>query len=640
MKKIFQRIYNLSIKQSGFLLLLGFGVILSLLYLSLLKGKSKMAQNLLAEKMDLVELKMNEFFSSAEKAFIVSYERGKKGEYIGRDLMELNRQFNPVLEGFEAISGVSLGDEKGNNYILDHSRTLNVNYISKKGCKQVRYEWADNKGELNLIRKDTLDFLYDPRSRPWYKGAINSEEKAVFWTNPYQFVTSNIPGITVSKSWNDKEDLKHVIAFDVSILDISRFTSQMEISDHGKAFVVTEDGRFLGLPKDDRFQEQKDLLDYLLTDIDSLGIPELTAAKKEVIRHNRLKELYTYHFKREKYFLKVNPFILGDNSFRICLLIPEKDLTNNIQHILWIVVLIILIIALMAIVMVEAYQSKRKANQLLSIQKQNIEEKNQEIKDSILYAKHLQEAILPSSSMIKKLFPLSFILYKPRDIVSGDFYWKHSFDRMVYFAVADCTGHGVPGAMVSVVCANALNRVIKEYGIIEPGKVLDQVKEQVVDAFNQSEDGVSDGMDIALCCIDLEINKLWYAGANNSLYRVSQMKDEIVIPPKAVYDKKRILYEYPATRQPIGKFTHAKSFETVEINLEQGDCIYLFSDGFADQFGGPKGKKYKSKPFKNFLLSISSKSMDEQKSLLENEFETWKGDLEQTDDICIMGVKL
>ncbi|MGZ2370208.1 SpoIIE family protein phosphatase [Ancylomarina sp. YFZ004] len=643
MNKLISKNNYLSFKQPGLYLLLGFGIILCILYLSLLNGENKMAKNLLSGKMDLVELKMSDFFSSAEKAFMISYKRGKSGAYKNLDIKELNKQFIPVLEGYKAISSVDIADENGNCYLLEKSGEIYVNMITKEGSTTIepqRYEWSNYKGKLNLIRNNRLNDLYDPRLRPWYKGALKSEEEAVFWTKPYQFNPSKILGITISKKWKDKNGEIHVISFDVSIFDISKFTSQMEISPHGKAFIVTDDDRFLGLPKDDRFQEQKDHLNYLLIDANSLGIPEISAAKKEFGSHQESKELYSFDFNGEKYFLKVKPFILGDNLFRICMLIPEKDLTDDIQNLNWFVMLIIFVIALMAIFMVKAYHSKLKANQLLSTQKQELEEKNHEIEDSIRYAKHLQEAILPSCSMIKNLFPQSFLLYKPRDIVSGDFYWKHSFDRMVYFAVADCTGHGVPGAMVSVVCANALNRVIKEYGIIAPGKILDYVKDQVVDAFSQSEDGVSDGMDIALCCIDLEINKLWYSGANNSLYRVSQMKNGGKIPKKAITDTNRILYEYPSTRQPIGKVIETKKFKTHEIELEKDDCIYLFSDGFSDQFGGPKGKKYKSKPFKNFLLSISDKSMGEQKSLLDDEFDAWKGDEEQVDDICIMGLKI
>ncbi|WP_372641907.1 SpoIIE family protein phosphatase [Ancylomarina sp.] len=602
-----------------------------------------MAENLLSEKMDLVELKMSDFFSTVEKAFIISYKRGISGAYQNREIEELNMQFSPVLECFESISAVDLADEMGNDYMLKYSHGSYVNLITREGCikrKLQKIEWFENNGELNILKKDTLDIFFDPRLRLWFKGAIDTEEDVVFWTQPYQFATSNVPGITISKKWEDSTGIENVISFDVSILDISKFTSQMEISTHGKTFIVTDDGRFLGLPKDERFRNENDLLGYLLIDTDSLGIPEIIAAKKEIVRHAQRKDLYTFHFNGGRYFLKVKPFVLGDNTFRICLLIPEKDLTDDIQMIRWLVMLIILVIALMAILMAKAYHSKRKANELLSTQKQELEEKNHEVEDSIHYAKHLQEAILPSSALIKNLFPQSFILYKPKDIVSGDFYWIHSFDRMIYFAVADCTGHGVPGAMVSVVCANALNRVIKEYDIIEPGKVLDHVKKYVVDAFSQSEDGVSDGMDIALCCIDLDINKLWYSGANNSLYRVSQLKNMTETPKKSVYNKNRILYEYPATRQPIGTVTETKKFKTHEIDLKQGDSIYLFSDGFSDQFGGPKGKKYRSKPLKQFLLKISEKSMAEQKYFLDDEFEAWKGDEEQVDDICILGVKI
>lgn len=643
MKYIILKKRYLSIKHPELYLLLGFGIILFILYLSLLRVKNKMAENLLSEKMDLVELNMNDFFSYVEKAVLISYKRGKAGTFQNLDLKEMNREFVPVLDGFDGISGIGLSDENGNYYFLEQNEELYENLIVENGSrtkKPLKYKWSNCNGNLNLVRKDSLDLTYDSRLRPWYRGAVKSQIETLFWTKPYQFVTSHKPGITVSKSYTNIVGIEQVIAFDISILNISKWTSHIKISKHGKAFIVTEDGRFLGLPKDDRFESQKDHLSYLLKDVSTLDIPEIAAAKREVLSDPLIKKLYTFQFNREDYLLKVQPFILGDNTFQICILMPEKDLTNNIQNILWFVILLLFVLILMGILVLKVYQSKRKAYQLLSSQKQELEEKNIEINDSIRYAKHLQEAILPSCSMIKNLFSQSFVFYKPRDIVSGDFYWKHSFDSMVYFAVADCTGHGVPGAMVSVVCANALNRVIKEYGVIEPGKILDHVKEQVVDAFSQSDQSVSDGMDIAICCIDREMNKLWYSGANNSLYKVSQLNNGCEIPKKAVSDKNRILYEYPSTRQPIGKVNESKCFETHEIGLSKGDCIYLFSDGFADQFGGPKGKKYKSKPFKSFLLSISEKPMGEQKSQLENEFETWKGDEEQVDDICILGVRI
>jgi serine phosphatase RsbU (regulator of sigma subunit) len=216
----------------------------------------------------------------------------------------------------------------------------------------------------------------------------------------------------------------------------------------------------------------------------------------------------------------------------------------------------------------------------------------------------------------------SFILYKPKDIVAGDFYWMEHRDNKVLFAAADCTGHGVPGAMVSVVCNNALNRSVREHGLTDPGKILDKTREIVIQEFEKSDEEVKDGMDIALC--SLQGNTLAYAGANNPLWIVRN--GEII--------------ETKADKQPIGKFRAATPFTTHTIELEKGDTIYLFSDGYADQFGGEKGKKMKTVNFKKSLLSLQDKSMTEQKELINIAFEDWRGSLEQIDDVCVIGVRI
>ena len=254
--------------------------------------------------------------------------------------------------------------------------------------------------------------------------------------------------------------------------------------------------------------------------------------------------------------------------------------------------------------------------------RERLEEKNKEILDSINYAKRIQSAILPSNRAVKAYLKDSFVLYKPKDVIAGDFYWLEYHDNKTYFAAADCTGHGVPGAMISLVCNNALNRSVREYNLTDPGKILDNTKELVIEEFGQSEENVKDGMDIALCCI--EGDKLKYAGAYNPLWLVR--------------DKK--LQKIGADRQPIGSFEYSKPFKSHEIKLKKGDSIYVFSDGFMDQFGGEKGKKYKSLKFQDFILSIQEENMRKQKELLNKEIEDWRGDLEQIDDICIMGVRI
>lgn len=256
-------------------------------------------------------------------------------------------------------------------------------------------------------------------------------------------------------------------------------------------------------------------------------------------------------------------------------------------------------------------------------QKKVIELQNTEIVDSITYAKRIQNAILPPKAKVSKLLPDAFVLYRPKDIVAGDFYWMQELNNIVLFAVADCTGHGVPGAMVSVVCNNSLNRAVREYGLTEPGQILDKTRDTVLEEFGKSEDEVNDGMDIALCAI--QGNRLSFAGANNPLWIIRDGGKEVE--------------EIKGDKQPIGRFVTPKPYRTHTVELMPGDSVYIFSDGFADQFGGARGKKYKSGRLKKTLLGIQSVTMQEQRVKLNEEFEQWRGSLEQLDDICIIGYK-
>ncbi len=270
----------------------------------------------------------------------------------------------------------------------------------------------------------------------------------------------------------------------------------------------------------------------------------------------------------------------------------------------------------------------KKKNELLKIS-------NEEIKASISYAKRIQQAILPSMNLIKKNLPQSFIYYKPKDIVAGDFYWMHLLPEpngwdvngdVVLFAAADCTGHGVPGAMVSVVCHNALNQSVKEFGITEPNLILEKARDIVIDTFSESIENVQDGMDISICVLNTKTKELNYAGANNPLWIIRNNSNSIE--------------EYKADKYHIGKCDMMKSFTNHKIQLNEGDTIYIFSDGYPDQFGGAKGKKLKSKPFKDLLLSVHKEPIDTQKELLHQHFEKWKGTLEQVDDVCVIGVRI
>ena len=268
-------------------------------------------------------------------------------------------------------------------------------------------------------------------------------------------------------------------------------------------------------------------------------------------------------------------------------------------------------------------QVRSKAEAKIQSHQEEIELKNKEITDSIVYAQRIQKAILPSHRIVESYLPHSFVVFLPKDIVSGDFYWTEKKGDKVFFAVADCTGHGVPGAMVSVIGQNALNRVVNEFGFTEPAKILDKLNDLVEEAFAKSGSDVRDGMDIALCAYDARTMTLEYAGAHNPLYHITGNE----------------LKEYKASKQPIGRFETKIPFANNVIQVNKGDCVYVFSDGIADQFGGKDGKKFKYKRVKELLQSVSAGSHMEQKNSIISTFSEWKMKHEQVDDVCVFGVK-
>lgn len=261
-------------------------------------------------------------------------------------------------------------------------------------------------------------------------------------------------------------------------------------------------------------------------------------------------------------------------------------------------------------------------------QKEIIEEKNKNITDSIIYAKRIQDATLPTKELVRDYLQNSFVLFKPKDIVSGDFYWIERVEDTILFAVVDCTGHGVPGAFLSLIGHNSLNQIVNELKIYQPNKILEELNRIVSKTLHNTTSGagsnIKDGMDMAICSLNLTTNVLQFAGAFNPLYLI----------------RNNVMEEIKGDKIPIGAgFTENPEFTNNVIHLQHGDCIYLFSDGYADQFGGPKGKKFKYSRFKEILVEIHSKDMNEQHDILNSMIEGWQGDLEQIDDVCVIGIR-
>lgn len=347
----------------------------------------------------------------------------------------------------------------------------------------------------------------------------------------------------------------------------------------------------------------------------------------------------------------------------------ETAFTFSISKPFWmmwwfrIVAAIFAVFLIWSILRLRTRQLRKQRNQLEGIVAERTQEiqsqadelklKNKEVTDSIQYSRRIQGSILPGKEKLRSLLDKYFIFFKPKDIVSGDFYWceaSRENDKIKFFAAADCTGHGVPGAMVSLIGTRALNDAVHDEKLTNTNEILDYTTKTVVHAFTDFESGeiIKDGMDIAVCALDYSCQDgvgFQFSGAQNPCWIVRREDEEDIevngskIPADMVVNGYK-LFELKGDKQPIGYFENSKPFHRAEGILKEGDRIYLFTDGFADQFGGEKGKKYKYKTLKELILQSQKMNMEDQKDVYHDAFFDWKRDIEQVDDVCLMGVEV
>jgi serine phosphatase RsbU (regulator of sigma subunit)/Tfp pilus assembly protein PilF len=312
--------------------------------------------------------------------------------------------------------------------------------------------------------------------------------------------------------------------------------------------------------------------------------------------------------------------------------LKAKSAENTKQKVMIVASGIALLMALVAVFFIyRSFRQKKQSVVEISAQKKIIEEKNKDITDSINYARRIQEVILPPQENADPLFPQSFILFMPKDVVSGDFYWYSSKNEKKLVAAVDCTGHGVPGALMSMLGNAFLNEIVNSRNILQPSEILSELRHKVKQSLKQTGEvgEARDGMDMALLCFNEDNSKVEYAGAHNPLWIFRSEGNGY------------LLQEYAADKRPVGYFLgRSLPFTNNIIDLRKGDTLYIFSDGYGDQFGGPKGKKFKTAQLKQLILSIQDKTMPEQKTILERTFQEWKSTYEQIDDVCIIGIRV
>jgi serine phosphatase RsbU (regulator of sigma subunit)/Tfp pilus assembly protein PilF len=370
-----------------------------------------------------------------------------------------------------------------------------------------------------------------------------------------------------------------------------------------------------------------DSIDGNVLNLEEMRLRSLYYYKKSIVIQNSLfsqenkKQLVQKEMSYE--FDKKEAFTKAENDIKHAI---AEEKNRKQKSITYLVLSCLLFVLVFAAFIFRSLKITRKQKKIIEQQKTMVEMHQKEILDSINYAKQIQRALLREEEHVSSHLPEHAILFMPKDIVSGDFYWGFEKNEYWYFAVADCTGHGVPGAIMSMLGISFLNDISFSEKLLSPNEILNKLRERIVYELRQSDESVGnrDGMDISLCRLNLKTLELQWAGANNSLNLIRNGNLEII----------------KADKQPIGYYPNPKLFTNHTIQLQKSDSIYIYSDGYADQFGGEKGKKLTYKRLENLLIEKSTLSLKEQKELLKKAFIDWKGSLEQVDDVCIIGVRV
>src|SRR5690554_14908 len=614
-----KRYFDKALKHFAFIILTLSTITLGFMFYELTLTKHEVAKSLVEKTLSNSSYELGFFIHPFSNHIEYSVEELESQPFSEWSTEKFNHSYLSVFQKNSQLSAVAISTNKGLEYNFINKGNIWESRMLDPSKDKDTYVWNKYKVRNKNIIKDSswiTKNVSDPRYRPWYIGSRNAYPE-MYWTDLYLFNTTNELGITVSQSWKDSHDdsLFITIAYDISLKKLSDILKKLKPTKNSQVMISKDSN-------------------YLLYDDKTKSVHIIDKNSNE--QHAQLHQLSLknldnrpFQFEKEgqKWWGSAEQFRLtNQQKLNIIIILPESDFLVEINNLQLLLFIGFIVITILIFFIVRIHNKEIKNSNLLLMRGEIIKKKNTEIISSINCAKRIQEAMLPDDEEIQKCLCEAFVIYMPKDIVAGDFYWIHNKPSYIYFAVGDCTGHGVPGAMISVMCQTALNRAVLEFSLIQPHRILDKARVLFIEQFNIHNNRFSDGMDISFCLLNKETNILTWAGANNPLYIIKKDSDKVQI--------------LKPDKQPIGRFPREKPFSQQEVQLDKGDRVYLFTDGFQDQFGGPKLKKFKPKFFRELLLKTSSLSIPEQRKALIDAFNEWKGDENQVDDVCLLCVKI
>jgi len=623
-----------------------------------------LAKSLIDKTTGEVNDQMNNYFNRLKENLAATKQLCDQGILEVSETKDLNSYYLPVFNTYKEINTIVVANQEGNEYsVIREDSTWLSNFVFESkdsGMVIKRKLWKGNLFDKEVI-KEWIDYnaKYDPRTRPWFIGAMQTEyPEEPWWTDPYVFYTHHIPGITASmRSYCPHTGITNVIQYDILLSDISEFTISERVSENSKTFVLTNDFKVIGLPFEEKFSNRDSISACVLKDYKAIGskVLEMSVDKWKELGEN-YSEAFWLEIDDEKWWAKISQFNLGKNKvLLIGVAVLENDFLSEVNTTRNVVIGGFIIILIIIVIVVRQYVIKRKMNQLLAMQKEEISRQRDEIKkqheivvehkkeidDSIRYAKRIQTAVLPADKYADSILGHHFIIFRPKDVVSGDFYWATKTDEWTVVTAADCTGHGVPGAFMSMLGISFLNEIVSKKELTNTGDVLNYLRKSVIDALKQTggEGTQKDGMDMSLVAISKDRKKAMWSGANNPLLIIRKQKRV-----ESTNDVSDIVEEIKPDKMPVAVHVTMDAFSFHEFDVNEGDRLFLFSDGLPDQFGGEKGKKFLYKRFKQILVETSALDIKEQGNALESELDAWMNyngkKYEQVDDITVIGLQI